>query len=205
MILLTTAGPDGDRRPDPQTEASVTTPPHPGHEDAENSPYDDDTDGLPVTSGPEGPSRVPAPVFDDRRADAVTTLDEPLDSGDLVARVHRPGLARSTRLLLTVLAAVALLALGSWIGRATAPRTGPGSMPDVVGTVQSVTGGVDGQITVRAPDGTMTVFTTTSGTKVAVARPGGIGAVQPGQNVTVSSQQDRLGSTEATLVQLSSS
>ncbi|MCD2191963.1 hypothetical protein LQ327_00980 [Actinomycetospora endophytica] len=184
----------------------MNTPPHPGHEGAGNRPYDDeaDTDGLPAaTSGePAGSARAPVRVSDERRADAVATLDEPLDSGDLVARVHRPGLARSTRLLLTVLAVVALLALGTWIGRATVRRTGPGSMPDVVGTVESATGGANGQITVRAPDGTMTVFITTSGTKVAVASPGGIGGVEPGQNVTVSSQQDRLGGTEATLVQL---
>ena len=187
----------------------MTTPPHPGHEGVGNGPPDDadtaDTAGLPTAAGvePSSSSRVPRPIFDDRRTNAVTTLDEPLDAEDLVARVHRPGLARSTRLLLTVLAAVALLALGSWIGRATAHPTGPGSMPDVVGTVESVTGGV-GQVTVRAPDGTMTVFITTSGTKVAVASPGGIRAVHPGQYVTVSSQQDRLGSTEATLIQLPS-
>jgi hypothetical protein len=178
----------------------VTSRPHSG---PEGPGGDDDTatTAIPTAGGTDiAGAAQPA---DDRRAATAAVLDEPLDDGDLTSRVYRPGLARSTRILLALVVAVGLIALGAWIGRATSKPTGPGSMPDVVGTVESVGGGAEGaQLTVRAADGTLTVFTTTAGTKVATTRPNGLGGVRNGQQVTVSSERNRLGGTDATVVQL---
>lgn len=65
-------------------------------------------------------------------------LDRPVDDDDLATRLRRPGLARSTRALLLVLGAVVCLAIGAFVGRATASDTGPGSVPDLLGVVESV-------------------------------------------------------------------
>jgi hypothetical protein len=157
-------------------------------------------DGMPPPSGQDEDLRS----AEDRRAAAVAILDEPLDDTDLSERIRRPGLARSTRILLAVLAAVVLLALGALIGRLTAPDTGPGSLPDVLGIVESVSSDTGGfpQITVRTGDGGLTVLQTTSGTRVAVPRPEGLGALRVGQQVTVSGERNGVGTLTATRVDL---
>lgn len=179
----------------------MTSPSHPEpHGAGSHSSGDDaETTRLPTASGTD---IAGAAQPDEHRAAAAAVLDQPLDEGDLASRVHRPGMARSTRILLALLLAVLLVALGTWIGRATARRTGPGSMPDVIGTVESVGGPGNGQITVRGADGTATVFTTTAGTKVAVPATGGLGGVRVGQRVTVSSERNRLGGSDASIVEV---
>jgi hypothetical protein len=157
-------------------------------------------DGTPPPSGRDEGLRSP----EERRAAAVAILDEPIDDSELADRIRRPGLARSTRILLAVLAAVVLLALGALIGRVTAPDTGPGSLPDVLGIVESVSSDTGGfpQITVRTGDGGLTVLQTTSGTRVAVPRPEGLGALRVGQQVTVSGERNGVGTLTATRVDL---
>lgn len=135
----------------------------------------------------------------EERARSIAVLDEPLDDKDLGEQIRRPGTSRSTKLLLGLLAAVVLVALGAFIGRATAPDTGPGSSPDVLGTVESVGAG-GGQLTVRGADGTLTVLSATPGTAVGTARTGGVAALSPGQQVTVGAEVDGLGGLAATRV-----
>lgn len=156
-------------------------------------------DGLPPSEGDEDLRSA-----GQRRSDAIATLDEPLDDTDLSERIRRPGLARSTRILLGLLAAVVLLALGALIGRLTAPDTGPGSLPDVLGVVESVSSDTGGfpQITVRTGDGNLTVLQTTSGTRVAVPRPEGLAALRVGQQVTVTGERNGVGTLTATRVDL---
>ncbi len=165
---------------------------------AEPMPPRTGQDGTPPPSGENEDLRSTA----QRRSDAVAILDEPLDDTDLAERIRRPGLARSTRILLAVLAAVLLIALGALIGRVTAPATGPGSLPDVLGVVESVgsdTGGFP-QITLRTADGGLTVLQTTPGTRVAVPRTEGLGAVRVGQQVTISGERNATGTLTATRV-----
>lgn len=155
-------------------------------------------DGHPPESGGGEGLRSDA----QRRSDAVAILDEPIDDSELADRIRRPGLARSTRILLLVLAAVVLVALGTLIGRLTAPATGPGSLPDVLGVVESVGADSGGfpEITLRTADGGLTVLQTTPGTRVAVPRPDGLGAVRVGQQVTISGERNATGTLTATRV-----
>jgi hypothetical protein len=165
----------------------VTSPDQPGDGEAP------DTERLP-TSGVAESSRTSA-----ERAQAIAVLDEPLDDKDLGEQIRRPGMSRSTKLLLGLLAAVVLVAVGLFVGRATAPDTGPGSSPDVVGTVESVGAGGN-PLTVRVADGSLAVLSTTPGTSVGTARSGGVAALQPGQRVTVGAEVNKVGSLDATNV-----
>lgn len=161
-----------------------------------DQPGDDttpETERLP-TSGASESSRTSA-----ERAQAIAVLDEPLDDKDLGEQIRRPGMSRSTKLLLGLLAAVVLVAIGTFVGRATAPDTGPGSSPDVVGTVESVGAG-GSQLTVRAADGSLVVLAATPGTAVGVSRPGGVPGLRPGERVTVGAEVNKVGSLDATNV-----
>ncbi|MHC1558670.1 hypothetical protein ACR9E3_06920 [Actinomycetospora sp. C-140] len=167
------------------------------------------TDRFPV---PPPPARRSAPAPrqgppdpDDTRTrqdHAAEVLDRPVDDMDLATRLRRPGIARSTRILLLVLGAVACLAIGTFIGRATAPDTGPGSVPDILGVVESVqpTGGGYPIVTVRAGDGTQSVLRTTAGTSVAVPRPDGPAGLRAGQQVTVHAERGADGAVTAVRV-----
>ncbi|MDD7967406.1 hypothetical protein [Actinomycetospora lemnae] len=160
----------------------------------------------PPPRGPSGPDQRPDPerAHEDRTQQdhAATVLDRPVDDIDLATRLRRPGLARSTRILLLVLGAVACVALGTLIGRVTAPDTGPGSVPDLLGVVESVqpTGGGFPIITVRAGDGTLTPLRTTAGTSVAVPRPDGPAGLRVGQQVTVHAERGADGAVTAVRV-----
>jgi hypothetical protein len=131
-------------------------------------------------------------------------LDRPMDDTTVAERLNRPGMARSTRILLLVLGAVVFLGLGLIVGRATAPATGPGSVPNAVGTVEAVDTPPGGSpvVTVRAADGTLTALQTTPGTIVATPAAGGNAALRVGSQVTVTAQRDQRGETIATRVDL---
>jgi hypothetical protein len=150
------------------------------------------TEQFPV---PPPPARRSGPAQQTRQTprqdDAASVLDRPVDDVDLATRLQRPGLARSTRILLLVLGGVVCLALGAFIGRATAPDTGPGSVPDLLGVVESIqpTGGGFPIVTVRSGDGTLTPLRTTAGTGVAVPRPDGPAGLRVGQQVTVHAER----------------
>ncbi|MEJ2885905.1 hypothetical protein [Actinomycetospora aeridis] len=133
---------------------------------------------------------------------AAEVLDRPVDNVDLATRLRRPGLARSTRILLLVLGGIVCVALGALIGRATAPDTGPGSVPDLLGVVESVqpTGGGFPIVTVRGGDGTQTALRTTAGTSVAVPRPDGPAGLRIGQQVTVHAERGADGAITAVRV-----
>lgn len=135
---------------------------------------------------------------------AAAVLDRPVDDVDLATRLRRPGLARSTRILLLVLGAVVCLAVGALVGRATAPDTGPGSVPDLLGVVESVqpTGGGFPIVTVRSGDGTQTALRTTAGTSVAVPRPDGPAGLVVGQQVTVHAERGADGAITAVRVDI---
>jgi hypothetical protein len=152
----------------------------------------------PAPRPPQG--RPPERSPDQERAAAV--LDQPVDDRDLATRLRRPGLARSTRVLLLVLGAVVCLALGAFVGRATAPDTGPGSVPDLLGVVESVqpTGGGYPIVTIRSGDGTLTPLRTTAGTSVAVPRPDGPAGLRAGQQVTVHAERGADGAVTAVRV-----
>jgi hypothetical protein len=156
----------------------------------------------PAPRPPQGPppGRPPERSPDQERAAAV--LDQPVDDRDLATRLRRPGLARSTRVLLLVLGAVVCLALGAFVGRATAPDTGPGSVPDLLGVVESVqpTGGGYPIVTIRSGDGTLTPLRTTAGTSVAVPRPDGPAGLRAGQQVTVHAERGADGAITAVRV-----
>lgn len=150
----------------------------------------------PPASSPVAPL-APAPSAS---GDA-SVIDRPVDDVDLATRLRRPGLARSTRVLLLVLGAVVCLGVGALVGRATAPDTGPGSVPDLLGVVESVapSGGFP-VLTVRSGDGTLTPLRTTAGTVVAVPRPGGPAGLRPGQQVTVRAERGTDGAVTAVRV-----
>lgn len=152
----------------------------------------------PAPRPPQGPPPERSP--DQERAAAV--LDQPVDDRDLATRLRRPGLARSTRVLLLLLGAVVCLALGAFVGRATAPDTGPGSVPDLLGVVESVqpTGGGYPIVTIRSGDGTLTPLRTTAGTSVAVPRPDGPAGLRAGQQVTVHAERGADGAITAVRV-----
>ena len=134
---------------------------------------------------------------------ALDALNQPLDDTDLRERLARPGMARSTRILLLVAVAVVLFALGALLGRASAPVTGPGSASPAVGVVDGVDrSGGSPVITVRAADGEVTTVRTTAGTVVAVPQPGGPGGVGVGEQVTITSELGADGALTATRIDL---
>jgi hypothetical protein len=203
--------------PEPAGTAETASGPAPaerrpaadGHEASGDArPTDQPTEQFPVPpparrSNP-APRRAQGPPSE-RSADqeqAAAVLDQPVDDRDLATRLRRPGLARSTRVLLLVLGAVVCLALGAFVGRATAPDTGPGSVPDLLGVVESVqpTGGGYPIVTVRSGDGTLTPLRTTAGTSVAVPRPDGPAGLRPGQQVTVHAERGADGAITAVRV-----
>jgi len=125
------------------------------------------------------------------------------EDSDLRERLARPGMARSTRILLLVAAAAVLFAVGVLLGRFSAPVTGAGSAAPATGVVD----GVDRSagfpvITVRAADGTVTTARTTAGTVVAVPQPGGPGGVGAGEQVTITSERGGDGALTATRIDL---
>ena len=76
----------------------------------------------------------PAAGWESEQPTQVGVLDRPVDDVPLRARLSRPGTARSTRILLLVLGAIVFLAIGLFVGRASAPATGPGSVRPVPGS-----------------------------------------------------------------------
>ena len=187
---------------------------------AGSSPRDADTPTAVDTSDAASTEQFPVPPPAARRSepgartrrtppqdDAASVLDRPVDDVDLATRLTRPGLARSTRILLLVLGAVVCLALGAFLGRATAPDTGPDSVPDLLGVVESVqpTGGGYPIVTVRSGDGTLTPLRTTAGTGVAVPRPDGPGGLRVGQEVTVHAERGADGAITAVRVDVPAS
>ncbi|MCD2194028.1 hypothetical protein LQ327_11645 [Actinomycetospora endophytica] len=148
--------------------------------------------------GWEDPPPPPTP------ATSAEVLDRPMDDTTVAERLNRPGMARSTRILLLVLGAVVFLAAGLLIGRATAPATGPGSVPNAVGVIESVDTPPGGSpvVTVRAADGTLTALQTTPGTVVATPAAGGNSALRVGSQVTIAGERDQRGETIATRVDL---
>jgi hypothetical protein len=183
-------------------------------EPASESPSDrgSDTDTGPILP----PSPQPAFGAESGRRDGgpaagweseptrVGVLDRPVDDVPLRDRLARPGMARSTRILLLVLGAVVFLAIGLFGGRATAPATGPGSVAPVLGTVESVDLTPSGfpVLTIRAADGTLTPLQTTPGTVVATPLTTGVAGVRTGQQVTITGERDQRGQIIATRVDL---
>ncbi len=131
-------------------------------------------------------------------------LDRPMDDTDVRDRLNRPGMARSTRILLLVLGAVVLFGGGLLIGRFTAPPTGPGSVPPTLGVIEAVDTPPGGSpvVTVRSADGTLTALQTTPGTVVATPTANGNAALRVGEQVTVTGERDQRGETIATRVDL---
>lgn len=156
--------------------------------------------------GAESASRDggPAAGWEAEQPTQVGVLDRPVDDVPLRDRLSRPGMARSTRILLLVLGAIVFLAIGLFVGRATAPATGPGSVPPVLGTVESVDLTPSGfpVLTIRAADGTLTPLQTTPGTIVATPVTNGVAAVSTGQQVTITGERDQRGQIIATRVDL---
>lgn len=135
------------------------------------------------------------------RDTALEALDTPLDGSSLQERLARPGMARSTRILLAVAAAVILFGLGALVGRLTAPATTATAPPAAVGVVDGIDRATGSPlITVREADGSTTTVRTTAGTVVAVPRPGGPGGVSTGEQVTVTSEIGPDGALTATRI-----
>jgi len=142
-----------------------------------------------MPSGPGDPQR------------SLDALAQPLDDVPLRERLARPGVARSTRWLLGIAAAVVLVGLGALVGRASAPATGPGSEPAAVGVVDGVMSTPAGPvITVRAADGSVTTLRTSPRTIVGVPQPGGPGGVGVGQQVTITTERGADGLLGATRI-----
>jgi hypothetical protein len=156
-------------------------------------------DGGPARGWEEAPATTTS-----RPPSSAEVLDQPMDDSDVRERLNRPGMARSTRILLLVLAAVVLLGAGLLIGRATAPATGPGSVPPTLGVIEAVDTPPGGSpvVTVRSADGTLTALQTTPGTVVATPSAAGNGALRVGSEVTVTGERDQRGETIATRVDL---
>ncbi len=156
-------------------------------------------DGGPARGWDDAPTVGGAPP-----PSSAQVLDRPMDDTQIRDRLNRPGMARSTRILLLVLGAVVFLGAGLLIGRATAPATGPGSVPPVLGTIEAVDTPPGGSpvVTVRSADGTLTALQTTPGTVVATPAAIGNGALRIGSQVTVTGERDQRGETIATRVDL---
>ncbi|GAA4810813.1 hypothetical protein GCM10023200_55740 [Actinomycetospora chlora] len=204
---------DREEREDQDTAAGETREERPGSAATEQFPVPPParrSDPPPQQYRPEPWRDVPRDGQDGRGQDvrgqdtdrAAAVLDRPVDDVDLATRLRRPGLARSTRILLLVLGGVVCVAVGLFVGRATAPDTGPGSVPDILGVVESVqpTGGGFPIVTVRAGDGTQTALRTTAGTDVAVPRPDGPAGLRVGQQVTVHAERGADGAVTAVRV-----
>jgi hypothetical protein len=148
--------------------------------------------------------RSEAPTSESRPPTSAEVLDRPMDDSDVRERLNRPGMARSTRILLLILGAVVFLGAGLLIGRATAPPTGPGSVPPTLGVIEAVDTPPGGSpvVTVRGADGTLTALQTTPGTVVATPSAAGNGALRVGESVTVTGERDQRGETIATRVDL---
>ena len=128
---------------------------------------------------------------------SLDALDRPLDDVPLRDRLTRPGMARSTRVLLGIVLAVVLIGLGALVGRASAPASGSEPGSPVVGVVDGVVSTPGGAvITVRAADGTLTTLRTSPGTVVAGPQTGG--GVGVGERVTVTSERGADGELTAT-------
>ncbi|NMO89114.1 hypothetical protein [Actinomycetospora sp. TBRC 11914] len=155
--------------------------------------------GGPARGWDEDPTRASGPP-----PTSAEVLDRPMDDTDVRERLNRPGMARSTRILLFVLGAIVFLGAGLLIGRATAPATGPGSVPPTIGVIQSVDTPPGGSpvVTVRAADGTQTALQTTPGTVVATPAANGNAALVVGTQVTITGERDQRGETLATRVDL---
>ncbi len=154
-------------------------------------------DGGPARGWDDEPTRSRPPT-------SAEVLDRPMDDTDVRERLNRTKMARSTLVLLLVLAAVVLFGGGLLLGRYTAPATGPGSVPPTLGVIQAVDTPPGGSpvITVRAADGTLTALQTTPGTVVATPAAAGNGALVVGAQVTVTGERDRRGEIVATRVDL---
>ena len=148
--------------------------------------------------------RSGAPTRESRPPTSAEVLDRPMDDSDVRERLNRPGMARSTRILLLVLGAVVFLGAGLLIGRYTAPPTGPGSVPPTLGVIEAVDTPPGGSpvVTVRGADGTLTALQTTPGTVVATPSAVGNGALRVGESVTVTGERDQRGEIIATRVDL---
>jgi hypothetical protein len=160
----------------------------------------------PDSSGRDGgPARGwEARTTESRPPTSAEVLDQPMDDSDVRDRLNRPGMARSTRILLLVLGAIVFLGAGLLIGRATAPPTGPGSVPPTLGVIEAVDTPPGGSpvVTVRGADGSLTALQTTPGTVVATPAAAGNGALRVGESVTVTGERDQRGETVATRVDL---
>ena len=151
-----------------------------------------------------GGDRSGTSTTESRPPTSAEVLDRPMDDSDVRERLNRPGMARSTRILLLVLGAVVFLGAGLLIGRYTAPPTGPGSVPPTLGVIEAVDTPPGGSpvVTVRGADGTLTALQTTPGTVVATPSAAGNGALRVGESVTVTGERDQRGETIATRVDL---
>lgn len=104
---------------------------------------------------------------------SLAVLDEPIDRRGIGELLNRPGLARSTRRLLVVLAVVVVFAAGALLGRVTAPAPRGPQDPPLTGAVESVDPVAGGTVlTLRGPDGALTTVRTTAGTRLATLRTG---------------------------------
>ena len=194
--------PSGSERSEEAPTATDTTVTDP----AETGPILSPSPQPRFAPGPDRRDGGPGQGWESRSEDdtAVSVLDRPADDVPLRERLARPGLARSTRILLLVLGAVVFLALGALLGRATAPATGPGSVPPTVGVVEAVDVTPSGfpVLTVRGADGTLTPLQTTPGTIVAVPQGAGLVGVRSGTQVTITGERDQRGQIIATRVDL---
>lgn len=195
---------DPDERP---TVGSDGGPPSSGSPEADRTgpiraPSAQPAFGPDTVGGGGGPARG----WEENQSAATSSevLDRPMDDTTVAQRLNRPGMARSTRILLLALGAVVFLGVGLLIGRATAPDTGPGSVPATIGVIESVDTPPGGSpvVTVRSADGTMTALQTTPGTVVATPSAGGNAALRVGSQVTVTGERDQRGQTVATRVDL---
>ncbi len=132
---------------------------------------------------------------------SLALLDEPLDRRGIAELLNRPGLARSTRRLIVVLAVVIVFALGALLGRATAPDPRGPEDPPLAGTVESVDPVAGGTVlTLRGADGALTAVRTTAGTRVATLRADGPTSLGRGVAVDVGAVQGDDGSLTATQI-----
>lgn len=196
-------GPSGSSgSADSRENASDTGPIHTPSPQPRFGPDTTGRDGGPARGWEE--DRSITSRTESRPPTSAEVLDQPMDDTDVRERLNRPGMARSTRILLLVLGAVVFLGAGLLIGRYTAPPTGPGSVPPTLGVIEAVDTPPGGSpvVTVRGADGTLTALQTTPGTVVATPSAVGNGALRVGESVTVTGERDQRGETIATRVDL---